>query len=174
MRLVGWKIIVVGEKAVGKTSLIRRFIYDTFEDDNKNEEKSGMYVKTLDYDKDGTREKIKLLIFDINNNDQNFIKIIKNSKGIMIVGDITNKDTLRSMERYASITQQVVGAKPMLFVGNKSDLRYKAEFWEDDLRKLAERFKASYIFTSARTNLNIQEAFRIIIDEILKRKPNED
>lgn len=170
MRSVGWKIVVLGEKSVGKTSLVRRFVYDTFDTNNDVTKKNEMYVKNLEYSDPNLKSNITLLIFDISDLEKNLIKFIKNSRGIMIVGDVTKRNTLESMEKYANIIKKEVGHRPTVFVGNKSDLRYMAEFWENELRDLADRFKASYIFTSARTNFNVTEAFQLVVREIMKEK----
>ncbi len=170
MNPVAWKIALVGESTVGKTAIVRRFVYDTFNHDTESNEKSEMYRKKIPYVENGRKKEVMLLIFDITSREKNIDKLMNGAKGIMIVGDVTRRSSLKSMEKYAGYIKKKLGDKPILFVGNKGDMKYMAEFWEEDLERLAKKYNASYIIVSAKTNHNIQEAFELIVEEIVKRQ----
>ncbi len=170
MQSLAWKIAVLGDTGVGKTSLVRRLVYDTYIQDMEKSEKSEMYRKKMPYVENGKKKEVLLLIFDITSYEKSMEKLVNGAKGIMIVGDVTDKDSLKSMEKYAKIVREKVGDRPIVFVGNKGDLKYMAEFWEDELSALAKKYNASYIIVSAKTNQNVFEAFELIVDEIVKRQ----
>lgn len=170
MNPVAWKIVIVGAPLAGKTSIVRRLIYDTFNHDTEGNEKSEMYRKKMYYVENGRKKEVTLLIFDITSKEKKMEKLMNGAKGIMIVGDVTNKNSLKTMDKYARYVKGELGDRPIVFVGNKGDMKYMAEFWEEELEALAKKYHGSYIIVSAKTNYNIREAFELMIDEILKRQ----
>lgn len=161
------KICLLGDGAVGKTSLIRRYVYDIFDD---------RYIATI-----GTKvtkrvvtvnEKIKLtlLIYDILGQKRyNRLHSVyyRGASGALIVSDLTRKETIKSMRKWAQALFKVTSRIPVVFIGNKLDLEKPATRAVEEITK---EFKAPYLFTSAKTGENVEEAFLALSKLLLKVK----
>jgi small GTP-binding protein len=158
------KICLLGDAAVGKTSLIQRYVMDKFDD---------KYVVTLGTKvtmKDVVVEKphedeivnLTLMIWDILG-QREFKRLqasfYKGSNGTIVVADLTRKETLDNIHDWILALFNTAGKVPVLLLINKSDLSEQAAFTEDDIKKIAEKYNASYLFTSAKTGENVEKAF---------------
>jgi len=158
--IVKRKILLLGDGAVGKTSLVRRFVMDQFED---------IYLKTL-----GTKVmkrnvvcdgvELSLIIWDILG-QHGFAPIqehhVRGSKGAILVTDLTRKDTLKSLiEYWIPLIKRVNGNIPFVFLANKSDLEDQWEFDKTELAKIAKNHDAANLVTSAKTGFNVEKAFQ--------------
>ncbi len=162
------KICLVGEKAVGKTSLIRRYVLNMYEDE---------YVTTI-----GTRVSKKearvflperdilvdvdMQIWDIMG-EKGFRELLKEAyfygaNGILAVADLTRRKTLDGLDDWIDGVEAVVGRVPLLIAVNKSDLVSAAQYGEKDVDQVARAFECPYIVTSAKSGANVDEAFRRI------------
>jgi small GTP-binding protein len=162
------KICLVGEKAVGKTSLIRRYVLNMFEE---------QYVTTI-----GTRVSKKearvflperdllvdvdLQIWDIMG-EKGFRELLKEAyfygaNGILAVADLTRRKTLDDLDDWIDGVEQVVGDVPLLIAVNKSDLVSGAQYGEKDIEQVAKAYNAPYLLTSAKSGEHVEDAFRQI------------
>ncbi len=149
-----WKIPVLGDVNVGKTSLVTRFAYNTFSEEKENSVESKAYKRKL--------EDILLMVWDVSVYEEHVDKILNGSKAVVIMGDITRGETLTTMYELAKFLE---GHKAMLlFVGNKSDMKYQAEFWKDELAELAMEYDSPYFFTSAKTGEHVEDVFKYVIE----------
>lgn len=160
------KICLVGEKAVGKSSLIRRYVLNMYDDH---------YITTI-----GTKISKKelrvfhperdllvdldLTIWDIMG-EMGFRELLKEAyfygaNGILAVTDITRRKTLDDLDDWIDGVEQVVGKVPTLIAVNKSDLTSSAQYGERDVEQVAKAFECEYVLTSAKTGHNVEEAFR--------------
>eukprot|EP01105_Mastigella_eilhardi_P006927 TRINITY_DN1842_c0_g1_i3.p1 TRINITY_DN1842_c0_g1~~TRINITY_DN1842_c0_g1_i3.p1 ORF type:complete len:143 (-),score=35.87 TRINITY_DN1842_c0_g1_i3:116-544(-) len=90
--------------------------------------------------------------------------------GGLIVFDITKKASFEHVDHWLTELEQSTSSKPViLLVGNKLDLQHVREVQVEEAKAYAELKKISYIETSAKDATNVEEAFRIIIEEIFKR-----
>jgi len=168
------KILLLGDGAVGKTSLIGRFVVDKYDDKylmtlGTKVTKKDLQIKSK---KTGETVDITLMIWDILGQKQ-FRKIqasaYQGAKGALIVSDITRKETLNSMREWRKSLYDVAGPVPVVFLANKSDLVDNYEFTEEDLKEICEKLKASYLLTSALSGLNVDKAFKRIARLIVKK-----
>jgi small GTP-binding protein len=162
------KICLVGEKAVGKTSLIRRYVLNTFDE---------QYVTTI-----GTRVSKKearvflperdllvdvdMQIWDIMG-EKGFRELLKDAyfygaNGILAVADITRRRTLDDLDDWVDGVEQVVGKVPILIAVNKTDLVSNAKYGEQDVAQFARAFECPYLMTSAKSGEHVEDAFRRI------------
>ncbi len=147
-----WKVSIVGDQGVGKTSIVKRFVFDTFNGESVPTEETKVYKRKMDG--------ILLMIWDVSVYDNHVDRILSGSKAVIIVGDITRYGTYETM---ADIARYLNGSKnSKIFVGNKNDLKYRAEFWKDELKTLSERHNSTYFFTSAKTGEGINEIFQFL------------
>jgi small GTP-binding protein len=162
------KICLVGEKAVGKTSLVRRYVLNMFDD---------QYITTI-----GTRVSKKetrvflperdvlvdvdMQIWDIMG-EKGFRELLKDAyfygaNGILAVADLSRRKTLDDLDDWIDGVEQVVGKVPILIAVNKSDLVSSAQFGDRDVEQVARAFDCPYLLTSAKSGSNVEEAFRRI------------
>ena len=148
-----WKVSVIGDQGVGKTSLVKRFVFNTFNGENSTSEESRVYKKKVDG--------ILLMIWDVSIYEEHVDRILGGSKAVIIVGDITRYRTYKAM---GDMAQYLNGCSvPRVFVGNKNDLKYRAEFWRDELQALSKKYNSTYFFTSAKTGEGVRNLFHFIV-----------
>jgi small GTP-binding protein len=171
------KIILLGDGAVGKTSLIRRFVVDKFDDRYIVTIGSKITAKDLQIAEDEKVFYLKLQIWDILG-QKGYKKLHKTTfrgtDGVFMVADITRKDTLRSLETYwIPKVQSLVGPVPFVILANKSDLLQRAEFKEEELKEFATKYGVPYYLTSAKNGENVNRAFYSLGKKMLKLKVTE-
>ncbi len=140
------KVCLVGEEAVGKTSLIKRFVYDEF--DGRYLTTIGAKVSRKDIvvrEGDESWVNVSLAIWDIMG-QSGLRELLKEAyftgtRGILAVCDVTRKDTLSELNEWIAAVHKVTGDLPIHFLANKVDLVDEDGFKESDLRELATRYK---------------------------------
>ena len=180
-------IILLGDGAVGKTSLIRRFVTDQFSDKYITTIGSKVTKKEIYLTNEGERTHMVLLVWDIlGQKGYRFTQALSfgGIEGALLVADVTRKETLTSLVEYwVPSLLSVTGPLPLIFLGNKSDLAEEAEFGIEELREVAEThsyegMKAKAAMTSAKTGDNVEESFAdladVLKDATLKAKINLD
>jgi len=170
------KICLVGEAAVGKTSLIRRFVLDDFDD---------KYIQTLGTKvskkeltvppKDGGEGvKVDMTIWDIMG-QKGFRELLKEAyfygaKGVIAVADVTRKTTLDDLDDWIEGVYSVTGKIPIQFMANKWDLKDQAEIGEEELTQATRAYDSAFFFTSAKTGENVESAFQNLVERIARDK----
>jgi len=162
-----FKITVVGEGRVGKTSLIQKFTNNSFNED---------YLKTLGasfslYENFIDNNAIKLIIWDIAGQDDfNFLRpsFFKNSRASIIVCSLEDNDFGKeSFDHIADWHKDVrhyCGDVPVLLFANKSDLVVPNKIDRAKLQTIVDREKfIGYYVTSAKTGDGVQNSFNTII-----------
>jgi small GTP-binding protein len=174
-KLMKLKICLVGEGAVGKTSLIKRFVFEAFD---------GKYVTTLgtkitkkevtiNHPVKGQEYNVTMLIWDIMG-QKGFRELLQEAyfygaQGIIAVCDITNKETMAELDGWIDSAFNVTGKIPIVFLANKADLKEKAQFTIEEFKEFASKYERSAAFTSsAKTGENVEESFKALSMEILK------
>jgi len=167
------KICLVGDIGVGKTSLIRRYVLDLFDDKYIATIGTKVSKKNLSVDnpETGNREDIVLLIWDIMG-QPSFREILREAyfygaQGALCVCDITNRDTFAELRYWIKAMTATAGPVPMVVLGNKKDLEQNAAVSIEDLAAFSNKFDSRAIMTSAKTGENVEEAFSEIITRVL-------
>lgn len=169
------KICLVGEPAVGKTSLVRRFVLDLFDDSYI----ATMGAKVMKKDVgilDDTYGNmlVNLLIWDIMG-DKSFRQLYKEAffqgaQGLLAVCDVTRKPTLTELGTWIKDVARVAGDIPIQVLANKVDLKSDIGLNTDDLRRFDDTFQSNHMFTSAKTGENVESAFENIARTIINRR----
>ena len=164
-----FKLIIVGDTNVGKTNIMSRYIKDQFNITSKSTIGVEFGTKILEID----NKKVKAQIWDTAGQER--YKSItsayyKGAKGAFIVYDITNKSTFESVDKWIKDLNSY-GDKnlTMLLIGNKSDLEDKRIINKEEGEEKAKSFELGFIETSAYNGDNIDQAFDIMLKEVLKR-----
>ncbi|MEM4307446.1 MAG: Rab family GTPase [Thermoplasmata archaeon] len=160
------KIALIGDWGTGKTSLIRRYVLNAFDDSYIQTIGTKVSKKVVDL-KIGERGiKINLMIWDILG-QKDYRSVQKNAfvgvEGAIFVCDLTRRDTLDSIEKYwHPLMVSVVGEKPAIIVANKCDLINVACFSLEDVKQIAESLKINpenCYLSSAKTGENVEKIF---------------
>jgi small GTP-binding protein len=159
------KICLIGAFAVGKTSLVQRFVQSLF---------SEKYHTTIGVKIDkkivtiGDSE-VTLVLWDLAGQDEFKavdIGYLRGSSGYLLVADGTRRATLDCALDLHARAQSVVGAVPFRILINKTDLEPDWEVTEEDLTKITER-GWPVGKTSARTGDNVEAAFLSLTQEMI-------
>ena len=168
------KLALMGEGGVGKTSLIRRFVLNEYQDTYLHTigTKVSKIELAVPYGAD-VEVQLSMSIFDIMG-QRGFRDLVKETyyhgaQALMGVCDLTRKDSLHALNDWIPSALEVAGDVPVFLVVNKRDLRERQAISEDDIRTLAEPFRAPYIYTSARTGEFVEDAFNALAIEVVDR-----
>ena len=171
------KILMLGDGAVGKTSLIRRFVVNKFDDKYIATIGTKITAKDIQFEMNGTPVYMKLQVWDIlgqKGYNRLYQSSFKGVDGVFMVADITRKETLESLRDYwIPMIHSFAGAVPFIVLANKSDLTTQAQFDEKDMKEFAAEYKVPSYLTSARNADNVERAFEVLAKKILKHKTPE-
>src|SRR3990170_7681704 len=167
------KVCLVGEKAVGKTSLIRRYVLNMLDDryittigTKVSKKEVSLYHPERD-----VHVRMDMTIWDIMW-EKGFRELLKDAyfygaNGILAVADLTRRRTLDELDDWIDGVMRVCGRVPTVITVNKADLVNQAQFDEKQVAQFAKAFDSTYLYTSAKSGQNVEEAFRVLGEAIL-------
>lgn len=163
-RRVKAKVCLVGEHAVGKTSLIRRFVLDEFDDRYIVTLGAKVSKKELMFVAEDTELQMDMTVWDIMGS-RSFRELLREAyfhgaQGVLAVCDITRSTTLDEIDGWMESVFRTIGPVPAVIVVNKNDLAGNAAFTEAQVRQSADAFDCPYFYASARTGENVEAIFR--------------
>ncbi|MFX0041494.1 MAG: GTP-binding protein [Candidatus Hodarchaeota archaeon] len=164
------KLILTGDYAVGKTSLIRRFVENKFEQDYISTIGVQISKKIVNISEKTT---MNFLIWDIGGQKNQMApyrkKFYSGTNAAFIVIDRTRPGNLKSINYWFNdIKEQIPKDIPIIIVGNKSDLVDDIVISEDDMRSIAKEFGFHYILTSAKTGIGVNDAFLYVAYRVIE------
>ena len=165
------KICMLGTFAVGKTSLVRRFVYSIFSDGYRST--LGVKIDRAKAEVDGTE--VNMVVWDIQGEDDEervLPAYLKGAAGYLLVIDPTRKYTLKSAMLLKLIADREAGEVPFIILLNKYDLKDQWEMTEVDLAILSKDAIA-VLHTSAKTGENVDEAFHLLASTLIKKADGE-
>lgn len=173
-----FKVLVVGEASTGKTSFIKRYVHHFFSRAYKATIGVDFALKTLQYD-DNTL--VRLQLWDIAGQERfgSMTRVYyKDAVGAFLVFDVNRPKTFESVLRWKNDLDAKVSLSdgsniPCLLLANKCDL---VQPTETDAKMLEEFTKQNgfigYLYTSPKDNINIEQAARLLVREIMRRQEN--
>ncbi|KAH8055481.1 GTPase [Aureococcus anophagefferens] len=185
------KLLMIGDSAVGKTSLLLRYANDTFSSTFITTIGIDFKIKTVDLD----GKRVKLQIWDTAGQEQ-FRTITRSyfrgAQGIVLVYDITDRGTFNSVRswmaqiadhadaqartRRPTPRRRPPATRPQvnrILVANKCDYESARQVSADEGRRLAEEYNVRFLETSAKNDVNVAETFTTIAREVTARIPTE-
>ena len=168
------KFLLIGEQAVGKSSLINQYIEGKFEENllcAAGLDLKKKYIKI-------NEKSIKLMIYDTAGHER-FRTLSKNqissTKGILIVYDVTEKESFDALTFWMKSFKENANKNAIcLIIGNKIDLENKRVIGYDEGKKFAEKYGVKFIETSAKSAVGVNEAFYSVAKEIFDNEINVD
>ena len=159
------KIIILGSSEVGKTCILNRYFHNDFKENLLSTVGIDFQTKFFKFDGD---QKIKVNYIDTAG-EEKFraisVNYLKGTNGVILVFDITNKETFDLLETWLNELKDTNKADvSKVLIGNKADLAERREVSVEDANNLANNMKCKYYEASAKTGENVNEA----LDEIAK------
>lgn len=160
------KVCFIGDAGVGKTSLIKRFVLDVFDDRYIATIGTKVTKKIVDVQGPNGQAKVMMLVWDIMG-QKGFRELLREAyffgaHGAIAVCDMTNKETVEELRYWIKALTDVAGDVPIVFAANKSDLENERVVKEQDVKELAAKYKAEAFLTSAKTGQNVEAAFKAL------------
>uniref|UniRef100_A0A8C8F8M0 Uncharacterized protein n=1 Tax=Oncorhynchus tshawytscha TaxID=74940 RepID=A0A8C8F8M0_ONCTS len=162
-----FKLVFLGEQSVGKTSLITRFMYDSF--DNTYQATIGIdFLSKTMYLEDrtgpSTLTSTKLQLWDTAGQERFRSLIpsyIRDSTVAVVVYDITNVNSFQQTCKWIDDVRTERGSDVIIMlVGNKTDLEEKRQITIEEGEQRAKELNVMFIETSAKTGTNVKQLFR--------------
>jgi small GTP-binding protein len=167
------KVLLTGAAAVGKTSLVQRFIKNRFAANYKLTVGVDILTKDVEF-KPG--EVATLSIWDIGGQQRfEFIRstFYKGAAGALLVFDLTREQTFIETRKWLTEIRQFSNENiPFVFIGNKLDLLEDVGevIDREEARAFAEKEGSIYVETSAKTGINVDNAFTELTRRIIKSR----
>ncbi len=163
-----FKIITGGEGGVGKTTLLYRYIEGKFITNTKATLGVDFFWKIFNTED----EEVNLQLWDFGG-QKNFRHILKSyasgANGALLLFDLTNKSSLENINEWVDICRENEPNLPIVFLGTKLDLTESIVVDDKDAILYKDKyFFLDYIKISSKTNENVNEAFNVLVKEIMK------
>ncbi len=167
MKTIQKKVCMLGSFAVGKTSMVKRFVEGRFDDRYL----STIGVKISRRKVAVAEDSLSLIVWDLAGGDE-FLRTntsyLRGAAGCLIVCDLTRPQTVRSIDQYA---EQMLSANPaakIIIVGNKADLVDEIQVSKEDLQAVSQSLSSCPVYlTSAKSGINVSDAFKSLAENII-------
>ena len=159
------KICLLGEFAVGKTSLVRRFVEGRFDDKYL----STIGVKISRKMVGSGSESVNLILWDLAGGED-FMRLtpsyLRGAAGALLVCDLVREETVGACIQYATALREHNSEAVFVIAANKYDLFDQSKVTEEDVEGLAAELGASWVYTSAKDGLNVENAFGLLVESL--------
>lgn len=159
-----WKISVAGLNGSGKSTLISRMVYNS---NNVGLQPKPIQRKIVNLEWKGGKITAELLFLEISS-DSDGERLLTGSNAIIVVTDLTN---LRSLDYAENILKFVTGMRNKsiaVIVATKLDLRYSAQFWEDELQAISKRYKVPYFIVNSKSGSEWERVYSYITENLIQ------
>ena len=163
------QLLIIGDGSVGKTSILRRFIQNTFSSNYISTMGIDFYTKDIILD----QKKIHLKIWDTAGQERyrSLTRgFFKNGQGILIVYAINNKESFNGLNYWIDSIKNNSNLDnknlPAIILGNKIDLQHR-EVSKEDAENFAKINNYDYYEVSAKTGEGIDESIKILIQKVM-------
>eukprot|EP01012_Entosiphon_sulcatum_P033114 TRINITY_DN41978_c0_g1_i1.p1 TRINITY_DN41978_c0_g1~~TRINITY_DN41978_c0_g1_i1.p1 ORF type:complete len:215 (-),score=32.45 TRINITY_DN41978_c0_g1_i1:33-677(-) len=166
-----YKICLLGEGRVGKTSLVRKYCTGDYSDDQQSTVQAAMYSKKKVQVED---KMVTVAIWDTAGQER-FHALgpiyYRDANGALLVYDITDKDTFDRVKHWVKELKAVVGDDiEMCIAGNKCDLDRNRQVTQEDALEYCKSVGAQHFLTSAKLDKNVSEVFQDLTKRMVKRR----
>lgn len=169
-----FKVMMLGDASVGKTSLTLRYISGFFLEDLKLTIGVDFYSKSLDFQ----GKRVKLQIWDFGGEERfRFLlsQYCKGANGAFFLYDITNSITLDHLPDWTQIIREYAGNIPIMLIGSKLDLeRFRSVKRNNGIHAAKKYNLASFVELSSKTGQNVGKAFKVFTEILLEKSTSQD
>jgi len=164
-----YKVIIIGDTAVGKSNILSRYVKDEFSSNSKSTVGVELGIKFLKI----KNTKTKIQIWDTAGQERYRAitsSYFKGSNGCFIVYDITNEASFNNIENwYEQIQKETSSDLPILLVGNKCDLEDERKVPIEKGKEKAKNLNCAFFETSALKKINIDKIFEELVNNIYEK-----
>ncbi|MCX7706675.1 MAG: GTP-binding protein [Anaerolineae bacterium] len=157
------KVCLLGDYAVGKTSLVRRFVYNLFDDKYLSTIGVKVSRKSIVLPRNGDLVELTLMLWDLAGSEEYDTvraSYLRGAAGAIIVCDLTRPASLESISCYAAELHRISPGARLVIAANKEDLRDQRQVADEQVAEQAAALHAAHYFTSAKTGANVEAVFR--------------
>jgi len=162
-RKISKKVCLLGPFGVGKTSLVRRFIYDRFEDRYISTIGVKVSRKIVMTPHDNQITELSMMLWDIagaDEIDELRLSYLNGIAGAILVCDLTRRETIQNMLRYAEVIHSITPKAPITLAANKLDLTNERAISDQELQDLCQQLGASLHLVSAKLGDHVESVFK--------------
>ncbi len=171
--IIKLKVCMAGEAMVGKTSLIRRFVQDEYDDRYTATLGTKITKKSITATdpKTGRSANVSMLLWDVMGT-RTLRELLKEAyyhgaQGILAVADLTREETLAELDPWSRSIRLVAGDIPVVVVVNKVDLEAERAMDDQAIDGFCKSRAWPWSYTSAKTGEGVEQAFRVIVERVL-------
>lgn len=168
-----FKVIVIGDVAVGKTSLINRYFKEEFNPEYFPTIGANVHENRINFD----GFTIKFTVWDVSG-DKRFGDVVMeyyaNAHAAVLVFEVSRKDSFSDIGQWYREAVRLMQEEPLIYVaGNKVDLGAVRLVSEEEAKKKAESLNAAYFELSAKSGQNVDALFTSILKGLLRKRLKE-
>ncbi len=163
MTRISKKVCLLGDFAVGKTSLVRRFVYDIFEDKYLSTIGVKVSRKMVTIPQDDNIVQLTMMLWDLAGSKEfgpMQDSYLRGAAGAILVCDLTRPETLDSLQTYVEDIYNISPNAQLILAANKLDLIDQHQLNLSQIEKAAAKLNASHYLTSAKTGDEVETVFR--------------
>ncbi|MFW9808632.1 MAG: Rab family GTPase [Candidatus Thorarchaeota archaeon] len=168
-----FRIVLLGEAAVGKSSLLRRYTENAFDEEYKQTIGTTFATKDVDVtDSGGEVRKVRLNVWDMGGQStyrELRRQFMKGASAAIIVYDVTRPETFMAMNNWFESFKEVCPDSPVLISANKIDLVEQRMVPTEPGRMLRDWFQSEYFETSAKTGDEVNNVFSRTAEVVLAK-----
>jgi Ras-related protein Rab-5C len=172
-----FRIVLLGEATVGKTSLLRRYTENVFDEEYKQTIGTTFATKDVDTrDNEGNDRKVRLSIWDMGGQStyrELRRQYMKGASAAIIVYDVTKPETFMAMNNWFESFREVCPEAPVVISANKIDLVKERMVPPEPGLMLRDWFQAEYFETSAKDGTAVIDVFSKCAEVVLLRALSE-
>jgi len=164
-----FKVLTAGDGGVGKTSLLHRYVNNSFKEDMKLTIGVEFFMKEVDIH-DGNEYRLQLWDFGGESQFKHVLpSYIKGAMGAILMIDLTRTITIRGLAEWVDLLTNENPNLPIVFVGTKLDLVDQISVEDEYALEQKDRFNLiDYIKVSSKTGENISKVFEILTENLIK------
>ena len=167
------KICILGDPAVGKTSLVGRYVLQQFGEEYLSTIGARVCEKKVELELGGIRSTVELVIWDIAGQNQ-FTSVTpsfyRGAEGALLVCDPSRRETFRNLFRWDHQFRENAAGRNLVLLFNKSDLSDRWEVTREEAEALARQLDYPYHFSSAKTGDNVELSFSTLVHGMLRAR----
>jgi small GTP-binding protein len=163
MTTVSKKVCLLGDFAVGKTSLVRRFVYNRFDDKYLSTIGVKVSRKTVSVPHHDQIVPLTMLLWDLAGSEEFSpmrASYLRGAAGGILVCDLTRPETLNNLFTYVEDLLRLNPAARLILAANKHDLADQHYLSETKIAEVADQLDTTYYLTSAKTGTDVENLFR--------------
>lgn len=159
--MLAYKVVMVGDFGVGKTSLVKRFVENSFSEEYLSTIGVSISKKSLNNS--------TIMLWDIEGRTEFkpiFKQYLLGAKGFIVVADISRRDTLDSIKKHIELCHSIVKDAPIAIAINKSDLEHKVSDEDIENLRLISKSIVEVLQTSAKNDQAVGDIFAALDSSI--------